>query len=73
MANLVLCYGPLQQIWLCAMGHCGELGNALWATAADLLYKRYGATVRNEAVQYKSVTIPVLWAIAQDLVVPYGP
>jgi hypothetical protein len=54
------------------MGHCGELGNELWATAADLLYERYGATVRNEAVQYKSVTIPMQWAIAQDFVVPYG-
>ncbi len=61
-ANLVMRYGPLR-----------ELDNALRATAVDLLYERYEATMRNEAVQYKSVTIPMLWAIAQDLVVPYGP
>jgi hypothetical protein len=31
-----MCYGPLQQIWLYAMGHCGKFGYVLWATAADL-------------------------------------
>jgi hypothetical protein len=34
-------YGPLRQIWLCAMGHCGKFGYTLWATAADLVM-RYG-------------------------------
>ncbi len=57
--NLVVRYGPLWRIWLYAMGHCGGFGYALWATA------------RNEAVQYKSVVISALWAIAQDLVMRY--
>jgi hypothetical protein len=34
-------YGPLRRIFLCAMGHYGEFGCALWATAADLVI-RYG-------------------------------
>jgi hypothetical protein len=34
-------YGPLQRIFLCAMGHYSEFGSALWATAADLVM-RYG-------------------------------
>jgi hypothetical protein len=59
--NLVVRYGPLWQIWLCAMGHCGGFGYGL------------GATARNKAVQYKSVVISALWAIAQDLVIRYWP
>jgi hypothetical protein len=39
MANLVVRNGPLRQIWLNAMGHCGGFGYTLWATT------------RNEAVQ----------------------
>jgi hypothetical protein len=46
--NLVVCYGPLRWIYLCAMGHCGGFGYGLWATA------------RNKAVQYKSVVISAL-------------
>ncbi len=34
-------YGPLRQILLSAMGHCGGFGYVLWATAADLVI-RYG-------------------------------
>ncbi len=34
-------YRRLQQILLCAMGHYGEFGCALWATAVDLV-TRYG-------------------------------
>jgi hypothetical protein len=37
--NLVMRYGTLQQIWLCAMDQCGGFRYALWAT------------VQNEAVQ----------------------
>jgi hypothetical protein len=59
--NLVERSGPLWRIWLNAMGHFGGFGYALWATA------------RNEAVQYKSVVISAQWAIAQDLVMRYGP
>jgi hypothetical protein len=64
------------------MGYCGGFGYALWVTAADLV-KCYGhcggfgyalwATAGNEAVQYKSVLISALCAIAQDLVMRYGP
>jgi hypothetical protein len=32
---------PPRRIFLCAMGHYGEFGCALWATAADLVI-RYG-------------------------------
>ncbi len=63
------------------MGHCGEFGYMLWATAANLVI-RYGpprrdwlcvmATARNEVVQLKSVTVSILWAIAQDLVCLLG-
>jgi hypothetical protein len=58
--NLVVRYRPLRRIWLYTMGHCGGFGYAPWATA------------RNEALQYKSEVISALWAIAQDLVMPYG-
>jgi hypothetical protein len=34
-------YGPLRKIWLCALGHYGKFGGALWATAANLVI-RYG-------------------------------
>jgi hypothetical protein len=61
MANLVMRYGPLQQIWLRARDCCGRFGYMLWATA------------QNEAVQYKSAMISALWAIVQDLVMCYGP
>ncbi len=61
MVNFVACYGLLRQIFLCAMGHCGGFDYGLWASA------------RNKAIQYKSVVISVLWAIAQDLVIRYGP
>jgi hypothetical protein len=54
--NLVVHYGPLQQICLYNMGHFSRFGYALWAT------------LRNEAVQLKSVTISALWAMAPDLV-----
>ncbi len=54
-------YEPLRRTLLCAMGHNGEFGCALWATA-DLVMGHCGgfgyalwATARNEAVQYKSV------------------
>jgi hypothetical protein len=60
-ANLVLRYGPLRRIWLCAAGLCGRFGYRLRATA------------RNKALQLKSVTISVLWAITQDLIMRYGP
>jgi hypothetical protein len=43
------------------MGHFGGFGYALWAA------------VGNEALQSKSVLISALWAIAQDLVMRYGP
>jgi hypothetical protein len=59
--NLVVRYGPLRRIWLCAMGRCSGFGYGLWATA------------RNKAVGYKSVVISALWAIAPDLVIRYGP
>jgi hypothetical protein len=61
MANLVVRYGPLRRIWFCAMGHCDGLGYALWTT------------VWNEAVQEKYVVTFALWAIAQNLLMRYGP
>jgi hypothetical protein len=36
---LAACYGPLWQIWLCAMGHCDEFCHALWATAMTLVMR----------------------------------
>jgi hypothetical protein len=59
--KLDVCYGPLWRISLFAMGHCSGFGYALWATA------------QNEALQQKSVLISVLWVIALDLVMRYGP
>jgi hypothetical protein len=40
-SKVLTCNGPLQQIWLYAMGHCGKFSCALWATAANLV-TRYG-------------------------------
>jgi hypothetical protein len=40
-ADLVTRYGPLWQIWLCAMGHSEGFASALWA-AAQHLDMRYG-------------------------------
>ncbi len=36
---ILLCYGSLQLIWLCAMGNCSEFGCALQATAANLVMR----------------------------------
>jgi hypothetical protein len=60
------------------MGHCGNFGDALWATALNLVYcSGFGyalwATAWNKAVQYKSVTISALWAIAHDFGMHYEP
>jgi hypothetical protein len=64
------------------MGHYGEFGCALWSTVADFVI-RYGplkridyalwATAWNEAIKKKSILIFALRAIAQDLVMSYGP
>jgi hypothetical protein len=32
--KVLLCYGPMQQIWFCIVGPCSEFGAVLWATAA---------------------------------------
>ncbi len=40
MVHLIMCYWPLQQILLCATGHCGEFSYALWATGADLVVRQ---------------------------------
>ncbi len=37
MANSVVYHGPLRWIWICAMGHCGEFGCPLWATASNIV------------------------------------
>jgi hypothetical protein len=34
-ADLVMCCGPLRWIWLWAVGHCGEFGYVLCASAAN--------------------------------------
>jgi hypothetical protein len=34
-ANLMMRYGPVQQIWLCTMGHCSGCGYALEASARN--------------------------------------
>jgi hypothetical protein len=38
-ANFAMRYGPLRQIWLCAMGHCGGFGYTLWVIAADFVMR----------------------------------
>ncbi len=80
-ANLVMRYGPLRQIWLCAMGHCGKFGYTLWATAADLgmCYgpirgmKSYSKICDDFCAMGHSAGFGyALWAIAQGLVIRYG-
>jgi hypothetical protein len=61
MANLVVRYGSLRQIWLYAK-----------PTVADLIM-RHGPLHRMKPCSKKSVLISALWAIAQDLVIRYGP
>jgi hypothetical protein len=68
--NLVMQYKLLWQIRLCAMGHCGEFGYVLWATAqneAIKIFENFHAMGENAGFSY------ALWAIAMDLVICYGP
>jgi hypothetical protein len=46
--NFAMRYGPLRQIWLCAMGHWDESGYTQLATEADSVL---WVTARNKAVQ----------------------
>jgi hypothetical protein len=64
-----------------ALGHSGKLGYKRWATTANLdmrcwplprIWLYSGATVGNEAIQLKSLTIFALMALLQDLVIRYG-
>jgi hypothetical protein len=48
------------------MGHCSDFGYIVVIFVMP-------ANPQNEAEQQKSVMIPTLWAIAQDLVMYYGP
>jgi hypothetical protein len=59
-------YGPLQQIWLYAMGHYSEFGYTLWATAANL-EMCYGPL---RQILLFSI---LLFFTAVDLVMRYGP
>jgi hypothetical protein len=52
------------------MGHYGEFGYALWATAADLVM-RYGPLRGMKLYSKNYIDIYALWAIAQDLVLRY--
>jgi hypothetical protein len=60
-ADLVKRYGPLQRIWLCAMGHCTEESRTV--------------TIRIDfcAMGHSAGFGYALWAIAQGLVIRYGP
>ncbi len=71
---VLLRYGPLRQIWLCAMGHCSEFGDALWATAANLMM-RYGPLLRIwlGAMGRCGGFGDALWATAANFVMRYGP
>jgi hypothetical protein len=60
-ADFVKRYGPLQRIWLRAMGHCAELSRTL-KTCIDFCAMGHSAGFGF-----------VLWAIAQGLVIRYGP
>jgi hypothetical protein len=55
-------YGPLQQIWLYAMGHYGEFGYMLWATAGNLVMFFFIMCEFGN----------VLWATAANFVILYG-
>jgi hypothetical protein len=48
------------------MGHCSEFGYTVMIFVMQ-------ANPQNEVEQQKSVMIPTLWAIAQDLVMHYEP
>jgi hypothetical protein len=39
LAKFVMRYWPLWRIWLCTMGHYGEFGYTLPATAAELVMR----------------------------------
>ncbi len=64
-------YGPLRQIWWCAMGHCGWFGNALWATAWNEVQICDDFFAVGHSVGFGSA----LWAThtAQGSVTHYGP
>jgi hypothetical protein len=73
VANLVMRYGPLRQIWFSAMGHCGEFGDVLWATSANLAV-RFGLLwqICFCAMGHRE-GFCALWAIVQEFVIRYGP
>ncbi len=60
-ANLVVHYGPLRQIWLCTMGHYAVGGRSV------KICNDFCAMGHSPGFAY------VLWAIAQGLVIRYGP
>jgi hypothetical protein len=60
-ADLVIRYGPLRRIWLCTMGHCGE-----WSSTVKICID-FSAMGHSAGFGY------ALWAIAQGLVIRYGP
>ncbi len=101
--KVLLGYRPLQQIWLCAMGHFGISGFVLRATTANLIV-RYGLLRRiwsyamghcvelihstnlwwclHNGTKHRIWLFAMghsarlgyaLWAVAQELVLCYGP
>jgi hypothetical protein len=60
-ADLVLRYGPLWLIWLCAMGHCAECSHTV------KICSDFCAMGHSAGFGYP------LWAVAKDLVKRYGP
>jgi hypothetical protein len=61
VADLVIRNGPLRRIWLCAMGHCAE-----WRRTVKI-FSDFCAMGHSAGFGY------ALWAIAQGLVIRYGP
>jgi hypothetical protein len=65
-------YGPQQQIWLCAMGHCGGFGSALWAAAQNEAIHTVKICDDMCAVGHSAGFSFAPWDIARDLVLRCG-
>jgi virulence-associated protein VapD len=64
---MVMRYGPLQRIWLRALGHCPEGSSTL------KIYDDIRAVGHSAGFSYTAGFCYALWAVVQDFVMRYEP
>ncbi len=71
-ADLVLRYGPLRRIWICAMGHCAEWSRTV-KICIDFCCMGHSEGFGLGAMGHSTGFGYLLWGVAKDLVKCYGP